>query len=93
MAWLSEKFAEIKLGIDDKAGGPLHLHEALEASALGIDGKRALWKELLAVGVAEMPDSAFERLIERAERQREQMETLRVVAARDAFSTSRLMGA
>src|SRR3954469_8097764 len=43
MAWISEKFAEVKLSLDDKAGGSLHELEALEAIALGIDGKRALW--------------------------------------------------
>src|SRR4051812_5158583 len=37
MAWLSEKFAEIKLGLDDASDGPLHLLEALEAIAVGID--------------------------------------------------------
>ena len=33
MAWTTEKLAEIKLRLDDPAGGPLYLLEALEAIA------------------------------------------------------------
>src|SRR4051812_29099952 len=34
MAWLSEKSAEVKLRLDDRAGGSLHLLEAVEAIAI-----------------------------------------------------------
>jgi hypothetical protein len=85
MAWVSEKFAEIKLSLDDKAGGPLHLFEALEAIALGIDGKRALWSALVAAGIPEISRTATERLIDRAKHQREVIEALRLQAASNAL--------
>ena len=47
-AWLTEKVTELKLRLDDPAGGALRLLEALEAVSLGIEGKRALWRALAA---------------------------------------------
>ena len=38
--WIAEKFSQIKLRLDDPAGGPLRLFESLELVALGIQGKR-----------------------------------------------------
>src|SRR5437868_5740860 len=35
MAWLGAKSAEIKLSLDDRPGGPLHVLEAVEAIAIG----------------------------------------------------------
>ena len=45
-AWLGEKVAQLKLQMDDKATGAMHLFEGLEAAAIGIQGKRALWRVL-----------------------------------------------
>ena len=45
-AWLSEKFAEMKIRVDDRRAGPLRRLELLEALSLGIEGKRALWSAL-----------------------------------------------
>ena len=39
----------MKLRMDDPAGGALQVLEALEALALGIEGKQALWRALRAV--------------------------------------------
>jgi hypothetical protein len=52
-AFLSEKLARIKLLLEDPAGTQLAPLEKLEALALGIEGKRALWRALLAI--AEIP--------------------------------------
>jgi hypothetical protein len=52
MAWMGEKLAEIKLRLDDPGCGPLHLLEALEAIAIGIEGKRALWRALAAARIS-----------------------------------------
>ena len=46
-AFLSEKLARTKLALEDPSGGQLARLEKLEALALGIDGKRALWRSLL----------------------------------------------
>jgi hypothetical protein len=43
-AFLSEKFARIKLLLENPAGGQLARLEKLEALALGIEGKRTLWR-------------------------------------------------
>lgn len=48
-AWLTEKFAELKLRVEDPSGSGLGHVEALETLALGIQGKLALWTALEAV--------------------------------------------
>jgi hypothetical protein len=86
-AFLSEKLAGIKLLLEDPSGGQLARLEKLEALALGIDGKRALWRSLLAV--AEIPTLRkvdLARLDQRAEDQRKRVEELRIEAAREALS-------
>jgi hypothetical protein len=85
MAWFSEKVAELKLRLDDSANGALRLLEAFEALALGIEGKRALWRALGAVAHAMPPDVDFSRLERRATEQRAQVEKLRLDAAREAL--------
>ena len=44
--WITEKFSQLKLRLDDPAGGSLRLLESLELVALGIQGKLALWRAL-----------------------------------------------
>ncbi|HKG20564.1 MAG TPA: hypothetical protein VKC34_01580 [Blastocatellia bacterium] len=86
-AWLTEKFTELKLRVDDPAGGALRLLEALEAVAIGIDGKRALWHALVAAS-EEAPRLRivdYGRLIKRAEDQRVRVEEVRLLAAKAAF--------
>ncbi len=83
-AWLGEKAAELKLRLDDPAGGSLRLFESLEALALGIEGKRSLW-HALAAAAEEAPDlkvADYQDLIRRAEDQRSRVETARLEAAR-----------
>jgi hypothetical protein len=85
MAWISEKLAEIKLNLDDRAGGPLHLLEALEAIALGIDGKRALWRALASARVGDISVTDLQQLERRAGEQRDRIEAFRLVAAQSAL--------
>jgi len=87
-AWLVEKFSELKLRLDDLAGNALHQIEGLEAVALGIDGKIALWHALAAVreDVPELGHLDYPRLLQRAGEQREVIEKLRLDAAREAFT-------
>jgi hypothetical protein len=87
-AWLGEKVAELKLRLDDPAGGSLRLFESLEALSLGIEGKRSLWRAL-AAAAEEAPDlrvADYEGLIRRAEEQRSRVETARLEAARRALT-------
>src|SRR5436309_1339004 len=48
VAWVAEKFTRLKLHLDDAADGAFRLLESVEAVALGIEGKRALWRSLAA---------------------------------------------
>ncbi|HEY1187723.1 MAG TPA: hypothetical protein VGE74_08700 [Gemmata sp.] len=83
-AWVAEKFARLKMAVDDLSGGRLKLLESLEAVAIGTHGKGALWRALKVVPAASGPD--YDALIQRADEQRERIETVRLDAARRAFA-------
>ena len=87
-ARLGEKMSRWKL--DRGASGPLATFQALEFLAIGVWGKRALWRALRATeGLdARLGASAadFDRLIRRAEEQHERIEALRLTAAAEAFA-------
>jgi len=87
VGWLSAKVAELKVRIDDPGDGALRLLETLEALALGIDGKRALWDALAAAAerAPVLSNLDYARLTGRAEAQRGIVEAQRVAAARAAF--------
>ena len=89
-AWLTEKVTEIKLRLDDPAGGALRLLESLETLSLGIEGKRGMWLALAAV--AEEADWLrvvdYERLIHRAEQQRSRVEDERLKAAKASLGAT-----
>ena len=80
-SWLSEKASRIKLGHD--RGDGLATFEALEFLALGIQGKLLLWRALQAIAPndARLAGADFLGLAERAQHQREHVETRRVHAA------------
>ena len=85
--WLAERVAELKFGVDDRKDGTLRLLESTEVISLGIEGKRALWRAL-AIAVDLSPALGginYTELIERAEARREQIETVRLGAARAAL--------
>ena len=85
--WLAERIVEAKLEVDDQSGGLLRRLERLEAVALGIDGKLALWRSLFAASSTDvrLQGPGYGDLIERARQQRENVEALRVEAARAAL--------
>lgn len=87
-AWLAEKITELKLSFDDPKDGSLRLFESLEALSLGIEGKRSLWIALIAA--AEKSPSLrildYQHLKQRAEEQRDRVETLRIETAKKALA-------
>ena len=89
-AWLSEKFAEIKIRVDDCRAGPLRRLELLEALSLGIEGKRALWSalETAASEDASLAVLDYGELITRAAQQRDEVEHLRLEAAVHALGST-----
>lgn len=86
--WITEKFTQVKLRLDDPAGGALRLLESLELVALGIQGKLALWRALSAA--AEVDPALrivdYERLAGRAQDQWQRVELLRLEAAKAALA-------
>jgi hypothetical protein len=90
MAFLVEKATQLKLRLDDSAEGALRLLEVSEAVALGIEGKRALWGALAATAEAApaLQVADYARLAQRAEEQRQRVETVRLGAARAAFTAA-----
>ena len=87
--WLVEKLSQIKLRFDDAGDGALRRLEALETVSLGIAGKHALWQALAAVAedAPELGGLDYARLGRRAEKQREVVERLRLLAAKEALGT------
>ena len=88
-AWLTEKLGQAKLLIDDSGSGELRTLEALEALALGIQGKLALWRALASVQdvIPQLASLDQARLQSRALDQFNQAERLRLEAARRALRT------
>jgi hypothetical protein len=90
-AFLGEKLSRVELLLEDPSGSRLAYFEKLEALALGIEGKRALWGALGAVA-SEAPtlrNVDFDHLDQRADAQRKRVEAVRIQAAREAFTSSR----
>jgi hypothetical protein len=89
--WLTEKITQLKLLLDDGRGGPLSLLEAIEAVALGIEGKRALWYALAAAAevTPRLQGIDYDRLAQRARDQRCRIELARLEAARIALVEGR----
>jgi uncharacterized protein YukE len=83
-AWLAEKFSRMKVGdMADSTG----LLQALEALALGITGKRLLWRSLAAISTdyPALQGTDFGELEKRAQDQFERVEASRIQMAREAF--------
>lgn len=86
-SWIAEQVTEAKFEADDESRGTLRRLERLEALALGIDGKSALWQALKAAAelAPELRQMDYEQLVQRAQQQRSRVEMLRVQAARVAL--------
>ena len=86
-AWLAQKIGQMKIGAAD-ADDSFGLLQALEALALGITGKKLLWRSLdtIASQVAELHGTDFGRLEIRAEEQIRRVEAERLRTARELLS-------
>jgi hypothetical protein len=84
-AWVGEKVSRLKLG--RSMADELGLFEALEALALGILGKLALWKALSAVAPFDprVHGLDYAHLMERAQQQHARVEAYRLEEARRAL--------
>jgi len=85
-AWLTEKFIELKLCMDDRALGPLRLLESLEIVGLGW---LAMW-HVLNVAAEDYPPLQglidYDPLAQRAEEQRRGIEIVRLEAVKAVCS-------
>ncbi|WP_434443558.1 hypothetical protein [Lentzea sp. E54] len=80
--------ARLKLNGALRTYSPLSRFLELEILTMGIDGKKQLWETLrdLAGLAARLPDVDFDELIERAERQRAELEPFRMRAGTKALA-------
>ncbi len=85
-AWLAEKAGRLKLGGTDEPGELARL-ESLELLTVGILGKRALWRALRTVAPKHeaLRGMDFDLLERRAVEQHDEVEALRLEAARTAL--------
>lgn len=86
-AWVGEKLGRLKLGAVGGSLDGLSLFEAVEALALGILGKVALWDTLilLARDDSSMPQFDYYGLRDRAQKQHDRMELHRLRLATLVF--------
>jgi hypothetical protein len=89
LTWVAEKVGRLKLNGHLLSYSPLSRLDELEFLALGVIGKRALWRslELVAPEEPRLRPEQLTELVDRAERQLEEIEACRLLAASDAFLT------
>lgn len=87
-AWLSEKAGRVKLALAAREHPALARLEGLEALAMGIQGKRGLWRALAQVAEqdARLEGPSYGELEVRAVAQHEIVERERLAAAREALA-------
>ena len=83
-AWLAEKFGRTKIGDTSNSA---ELLQALEALALGITGKKLLWRSMAAIAAnfPALQGDDFAELERRARDQFQRVEDLRLQMVRVAF--------
>jgi hypothetical protein len=87
-AWAGEKVGRLKLNGSLVSYSPLSRVVELESLRLGVEGKACLWRMLRELGDPRLARFDFDALIERAERQRDQLERHRLEAGRLALAQS-----
>ncbi len=86
-AWVMEKISRAKIQPGETGEGEMGLFLALEGLALGITGKRALWRALAAASasVPQLRSLDYAALEKRAEEQHDRVEAKRLEIAREIF--------
>jgi hypothetical protein len=94
LAAAAERVGRLKLNGRLVRYSPLSRFAELDFLAMGIDGKKLLWANLRDLaGLGErLPDVDFDRLIERAEQQRAEIEPFRSRAGREALTGADVRG-
>lgn len=89
-AWIVEKFSRARIQLSETRDGEMGLFLALEGLALGIQGKRALWRALAAASATVPPLRRldYDELEKRAVEQYDRVEAKRLEVAREVFKTS-----
>ena len=88
LAVTAERLGRLKLNGRLRTYSPLSPFMELDVLAMGIEGKKQLWATLrdFADLASALPDVDFDDLIERAQRQRADLEPFRALAAREALT-------
>lgn len=89
-AWVMEKFSRAKIQLGGDGEEKIGLFLALEGLALGIHGKRSLWRALAVASEAIPPlrNRDYVELERRAVEQHDRVEAKRLEVAREAFSSN-----
>jgi hypothetical protein len=87
-AWVAEKASRLKLTGLTSGRDELGTFLSIEALSLGVEGKASLWTTLreLRDQYPELPSSDLDDLLQRAQRQRQVLETERIAAARRSLT-------
>jgi hypothetical protein len=83
--WTGEKAGRLKPNNRLFSYSPLSRLIELEGLALGVEGKRSLWQVLAELNEPRLAEFDFERLVERARSQRDELQQRRLPAGLDAF--------
>jgi hypothetical protein len=86
-AWIAEKLSRAKIQLSETREGELGLFLALEGLALGINGKRSLWRALAAASetAPQLRGPDYATLEKRAVEQHDRVEAQRLEVAREVF--------
>ncbi|MEP6760729.1 MAG: hypothetical protein ABJA93_05125 [Sporichthyaceae bacterium] len=89
-AWVAEKVGRLKLNGRLRERSPMSSLVELETLRLGVEGKACLWRTLLLVAKDEprLDASQLHELLDRTTSQLETVESLRIKASAEAFTTS-----
>ena len=86
-AWIVEKLSRARIQLSETREGEMGLFLALEALALGITGKRSLWRALAVAAetVTQLRGPDYGTLEKRAVEQHDRVEAQRLEVAREVF--------
>jgi hypothetical protein len=89
-AWIAEKISRAKIQLSETREGEMGLFLALEALALGIQGKRSLWRALAAASqtAPHLHGPDYTMLEGRAVEQHDRVEARRLEGARKVFASN-----